>query len=484
MRTALILLLFLAIGAAVGSILPQRPIQPDAVDRWVAGNPGWAGAAEKLGLFDVYGAWWFMTIYGLLLVSLVGCIAPRFRGLLRAARARPRPAGLLEQQPQYTAALAALDAGRSLDLAERFFRARRFRTARSGEVVAAEKGHVREGGSLLFHTAFLVLLLGVSLGKVLGFTGQVAIVEGERFTDTHSAYDWITEGRWFGERHRGFTLEVDEFDVSWWAGGTPREFVSRVRILDGGREVRRARIAVNRALTHRGVRVYQLSWGWAPRIRVAQRGKVLYDGPTVFLPQGGLWRGVVKLPQTEPQQVGLEMFFLPDADTDAAGNPVTRSPQARNPVLLIVPYAGDLNLSVPQSIYALDVRGLSQLGEGEGITLGGTTRSLPNEIEVSFPALPQYTVFQIASNPGAPLLLAAAVLLLVGLIPALYSSRRRVWVRAVSAGGEARMEIAGHALQRKAAFEEEFRAIVRDLDRELGAMLPARAPAVSGGRDG
>jgi hypothetical protein len=55
----------------------------------------------------------------------------------------------------------------------------------------------------------------------LGFTGQVAIVEGERFTDAHVAYDSITEGRFFRERHRGFQVEVESFDVSWYPNGVP-----------------------------------------------------------------------------------------------------------------------------------------------------------------------------------------------------------------------------------------------------------------------
>jgi cytochrome c biogenesis protein ResB len=63
-------------------------------------------------------------------------------------------------------------------------------------------------------------------------------------------------------------------------------------------------------------------------------------------------------------------------------------------------------------------------------------------------------------------MLAAALLILVGLVPALYSSRRRVWVRAVRADGEGTLlQVGGFALQRKAAFEDEFRAIAHELGR-------------------
>jgi cytochrome c biogenesis protein ResB len=59
--------------------------------------------------------------------------------------------------------------------------------------------------------------------------------------------------------------------------------------------------------------------------------------------------------------------------------------------------------------------------------------------------------------------LAAAILVLVGLIPSLYVSRRKVWIRAEAAPGGALLKIGGFSLQRKDSFEEEFDRIVRDI---------------------
>jgi cytochrome c biogenesis protein len=471
MRTALILLLLLAAGAAVGSLFPQRPINPATVDQWITRNPGWAPLAERLGLFDVFGSWWFMTIYGLLLVSLVGCLVPRYRAFVRAVRARPRASSTLSLQPQYRAGTVALSPDAALTGAERVLKGRRFRLARENGTIAGEKGHLREGGSLIFHTAFLVLLLGMSIGKMFGYTGQVAVVEGERFTDTHIDYDAVTEGRFFNEHFKGFQLALDSFDVQWYPNGVPKTFVSAVRVFDHGREVESKRIEVNHPLTYRGVRIYQISWGWAPIITVKQNGRTLYEGPTIFLPRQGVWRGVVKVPETKPLQMGLDMLFFTDAQRDPSGAVFNESPQPLRPVIGFVQYLGDLGLDVPQSVYELDPRGLAA-GKTAVMALGQTA-SLPDGITVSFGGLKQYSVFELASNPGAPILLLAAVLILVGLIPALYSSRRRIWVRAAAHDGVARLEIAGQAMQRKAAFEEEFKALVRELDQDLHRTIGA-----------
>jgi cytochrome c biogenesis protein len=343
----------------------------------------------------------------------------------------------------------------------------RYRLTRSDGTIAGEKGHARELGSIVFHTAFLLLLFGIVVGKGFGFSGQVAVVEGDRFTDTNVAYDSLREGRFFGDRHRGFSVQLNDFDVSFQPNGVPKEFVSKVGIFEDGRPVRDARIRVNEPLVYRGVNLFQLAWGWAPRVTVSQNGKLLADAPVIVLQdrRTGAWRGVVKVPQTKPQQLGLDFYFYNDLGVTDSDVPYNASPLDRRPVLFFQSFRGDLGLDRAQSVYSLDKTSLLQ-GDVGGMPLGGDA-TLPGGIKISFPDLKQYSVFQVASDPGTPFMLAAAILILVGLLPALYSSRRRVWVRAQPDGSGSRVEVAGQAFQRKGAFEEEFKAIVRNLDRDL-----------------
>ena len=263
MRTAIMLLLALGAAASVGSFFPQRAIEPGEAADWVARNPGWARLAESLSLFDVYGSWWFIAIYVLLLVSLVGCLVPRYGAWARALRARPRAEVHAPRGGEHRTGVVGLPPGEVLDAAERVLRRRRFRVARTADAVASEKGHWREGGSLVFHTSFLILLVGVSLATLFGHTGQVAVVEGERFRDTRIEYDSISPGRFFGG-HSGLELELHDFDVDWHPNGVPRYFVSDVTVYRDGAPVADADIYVNSPLTYGAVRFYQISWGWAP----------------------------------------------------------------------------------------------------------------------------------------------------------------------------------------------------------------------------
>ena len=89
MRTALILLFLLALGAIPGSVIPQDNVDALLAAQWRRNHPSLAPVYEKLGLFSVYSSAWFAAIYVLLMISLVGCILPRTRVYLRAATARP-----------------------------------------------------------------------------------------------------------------------------------------------------------------------------------------------------------------------------------------------------------------------------------------------------------------------------------------------------------------------------------------------------------
>ena len=54
MRTALLLLLLLAVAAVPGSIFPQRSADPNGVAQYFKNNPELAQVLDAIQLFDVY----------------------------------------------------------------------------------------------------------------------------------------------------------------------------------------------------------------------------------------------------------------------------------------------------------------------------------------------------------------------------------------------------------------------------------------------
>lgn len=464
MRTALILLLVIAAASVAGSFIPQIPNTPQRVARFFADHPALARVYDALGLFDVFGSWWFTLCYVLILVSLAACLVPRTRGLLRSARQKAQPARELEGLRHYASGIVEGSADEALARARKALRRRWYRVRPGGDGIAAEKGLARDVGSLAFHWAFFLLMIGIVYGKGFGFTGQATIVEGETWTEAHASYDFPPrEGRFFGERHAGFQIRVDAFEVTYRDSGLPEDFVSRVEVLGEGP----ARIRVNEPLEVRGVKLFQSGYGWAPVVEVRKEGVLLASGPLLFVTEDAEdlsrpWQGAVKLPGLEPQ-VGIELELFPDPAAGLVGAPML---EARSPFLAFTAYRGDLQLTAAQSVFSLEKDRLVEWESG-GVGLGDTTE-LPGGLEISFPELREYTQLLVARDPGKLWTFAAAVLILIGLVPAMFSSRRRLWVRAVGSAAGTRLEVGGFALQRKAAFDEEFARLAE-------ALLPGRA---------
>jgi cytochrome c biogenesis protein len=334
---------------------------------------------------------------------------------------------------------------------------------------------------MLFHVSLLVLLVGLAYGKGYGYRGQAAIVEGETWANARVGYDSFSAGRFFGpDRLAPFQLRLDDFSNSFYDNNTPRSFVSHLTALDlDGHELRSQRVAPNRPMTVDGVRIFQSDYGYVPVVRVQDaKGKQLLAPQEVLTlrdPASEWSTGAVKVTRASPQ-VGLELTMftgLRTAPDCPGGAPFCNDPRLVNPVLVVLAYQGDLQADKAQSVFTLDRSRLRLLGDRPLLLLPGQSRKLANGMVVSFTNLKQYSVLTLARDPGVPVVAAAAALLLAGLIPSLYVTRRRVWVRAVPAGPDGtRVELAGLALQGKDAFEAELARQAQQIER--GTLDPAK----------
>ncbi|MDQ4004694.1 MAG: cytochrome c biogenesis protein ResB [Actinomycetota bacterium] len=466
MRTALILLLVVAVASVLGSLVPQIGVDRRAVIDVFVEHPLRARIYQALGLFDVYGSLWFTFIYSLLLVSLASCLVPRTRARWRERARRPQAVRELEGMRHFAEGVFPMAPEPALDRARRVLRRRRFRVTAADPGLAAEKGAARESGSLLFHWSLFLILIGAVYGKGFGFSGQATVVEGETWTEAHASYDGPpVEGRFFSEdMHAGFRMRLERFEAAYHPNGIPRHFISEVSLLDeAGRVAESTSLGVNEPLSHQGVKIYQQGYGWAPVIEVRGGGRVLASGPVVFITRTPNdmrrpWQGVIKLPSLRPQ-VGIQFSLFPDPRAGVTGQPMLH---ALDPFLSYTVWEGDLRLSSAQSVFELDRAGLRRIDSG-GVGIGESAE-LPGGLTVTFTNILRYSQFLVKRDPGTGIMLLAALLIVAGLIPALSSSRRRVWVRAIPEDGAGtRLQVGGFALQRRAAFEEEFREIAGEL---------------------
>jgi cytochrome c biogenesis protein len=486
MSTALGLLFALAIASIIATFVPQEPIIPSTVRDWRSGEDGpgelTARVFDALGFFDVFGSWWFMIITVLLFVSLTGCLVPRWRQFARIARRPPAAGRNLERLTQSRLLVSDLPAAEALDRAETVLARARFRRRRvtgpDGEPqLATERGHWREGGSLVFHTAFYVLLIGIVLGHTFGFVGQINVPEGATFSDTRIGYDLAQPGRFFGlEDHRGFAVHLDDFQVDYFEDFTPSDFVSTITILEQGEAVRTEEVRVNHPVSHAGMKIYQARFGMAPNVVVRAGDTVLFDERVMLSDAGGwIWTGAAKVVIGDPSrpdpppQVALELVFLPDASLNAQGQPFSRSPVPTNPRLVVLLHVGELGLERPVPATQADLTPESVVGEPAILAEGDAAEMAAGALTVEFSELAMWSGFQVSHAPARWLLLLAGGLLLAGLVPSLYSYRRRIWVQAAPADEGSRVVVAGVALHRKSQFGEDFDRIADDVARAIDA---------------
>jgi cytochrome c biogenesis protein len=487
MRTALFLLLLLAVAAVPGSVLPQRGVDANAVTAYLADHPSSGPWLDRLGGFDVYSSPWFSAIYLLLFISLIGCVLPRTRLHVRSLRsAPPRAPSRLDRLPAHGSTTLDVDTGRALESARAVLRRRRYRVVVAGDAVSAERGYLRETGNLLFHVALLVLLVAVAAGHLLGWRGDVIVPVGAPpFSNAVASYDTLDTGPWVDpEKLSPFSVHVDSMSVQFETSqaaqrGAPRDFRAAVTSRDTpDAEPRRGTISVNHPLHVGGAKVFLLGNGYAPVLTVRDsKGDVVYSDATPFLPQDGTYRsvGVVKAPGAQPQQIGLQGIFLPTAQIDADG---MRSvfPDALSPALALTAYVGDLGLSSsrPQSVYTLDVDGMRQLRSADGspyrvLLRPGQTAQLPDGTgSVTFERVQRYAGLSVRHDPASGWALGSSIAAILGLSLSLFVPRRRVFVRvrpdSSGAGGSRTVvDVGGLARGEDGRLDDEVRAVVAAL---------------------
>jgi cytochrome c biogenesis protein len=500
MRTALFLLLLLAVAAVPGSVLPQSGIDPSKVATYRQDHRTLGPWLDRVGAFSVYSSVWFSAIYLLLFVSLVGCLVPRTWQQVAALRQPPprtptRPERLPVSARFEVDGTGDRDASSQADAVAEVLRRKHFRVAvqEEGRAVSAERGRLRELGNLGFHLSLVGLLLSVAAGHLWGWRGDVIVPVGNTTVDAVGAYNTLDLGPWVdAERLPPFSLRVDSMTVKFQTTGgevgAPSEFKATVDVQKGDGAPSRKVLSVNHPLDISGAKVFLLGNGYAPVITVRDStGQVVYSQATPFLPQDGDYRslGVVKATAARPEPLGLTGFFLPTAGLDQDGNATSLFPDLGNPRLILSAYEGDLQLERTPSIYLLDTTKMTPLVTESGgpilvLSPGQTATLKGGKGTVTFDGVVRYAGLSVRHDPGKTGALVFALLAIAGLVLSLSVRRRRVFVRLDPGPGRTVVRIAGLARGEDSGLADEVESVRLAVAERLGAPIGAEAGVPTG----
>ncbi len=293
MRFAISMLVMIAIASIMGTVVKQGAPNNEYVNQF---GPFWFEVFNKLGLYSIYSAWWFILILALLLASTTFCIirnAPKMMKDMRSWRENVREVSLRNfhhktewQAPLSRAALAEQCAARLVH--EGY--AAKIVDKGNGTLVAAKKGAANKFGYIFAHSSIIIILVGGMLDsdipiqfqerffgkspfKGAGLISEIApehrlspgnpTFRGNTFIPEGQSSDVAVIPRAEGSliQPLPFTIELKKFNIEFYSTGMPKLFASEVVVRDpeNGKTFN-ATIEVNKPLIYKGVAVYQSSF--------------------------------------------------------------------------------------------------------------------------------------------------------------------------------------------------------------------------------
>ncbi|MBR9986413.1 MAG: cytochrome c biogenesis protein ResB, partial [Desulfosarcina sp.] len=258
-RLTVTLLLLLAATSIVGTLIPQGGDPADYIRSY--------GEAvyRLLYVFDLtgmYHSWWFRGLILLLTANIVVCTWKRFPAVWRSVATDTLNLSSGRSEQEGTISFAAPGNPEALRTGYEAYFKRRFRRSRTEAVedgfrILGEKGRWTRLAVTAVHLSVVMLLAGALIGSVFGFDGYVNIAEGERV-------DRIQLRNSGAVVPLGFDILCEDFDVSFYETGAPKEYRSRLHILEEGQTVLQKDIIVNDPLRYKGINLFQSSYGSLP----------------------------------------------------------------------------------------------------------------------------------------------------------------------------------------------------------------------------
>jgi len=276
-----------------------------------------------------------------------------------------------------------------------------------------EKGGFSQWGVFITHGSIIVILIGAVIGLTLGLRGFVILGVGE------TKDLMTTESGNHEEKALGFTIKCKDFKASFYQNGAPKDYVSTIEIIEGGKVHLEKDIRVNDPLYYKGMRIYQSGYG--------QKGSFTFrvDGEEVML--------------TEQETFKKGNLIL-------VVNRFEREVHNFGPGVQIVYLEG----GEPKTTWFL-----TNVDRLRSQTIQGVNLRLIDIQEKP------YTSLEVTSDPGVFIVWAGFALILFGLYVTFFTYYRRIFIVNTENGAI----MAGHTLKNKEMFKGEFEKLKESVAR-------------------
>jgi cytochrome c biogenesis protein len=440
LKLTIFLLIGLAAASIIGTVIPQNAPLAEYQKYY---SEATIRIFDTLNFMNMYHSWWFILLLYLLTLNLVACSLKR---LPRDWKIFTEPTLVMDENMEKSMSLVQHlklpgNPEKIRENMESFLR-REFAapvvTDRDGKFwLFAQKDIYSRLGVYVLHFSIIIIFVGAMIGSYFGFKAYVSIEEGSQ---SSVVYKRPPAGRMETPEmlsklavDLGFDVRCDNFTVSYYDNGAPKEYKSILSIIDNGKPVIDKRpVIVNSPLTYKGITFYQSSYSPAgdPVFHLTARDRKSGTEKKITAKQG-------------------EQILLPDGSS-----------------MQVIEYTEDIRPFIPQaSGPAVRVELTPKSGQPQFFLLLKNYPDLDmqrgGDLIFTYDSVDQkwMTGLQVTKDPGVWLVWLGCFMLIVGTFIAFFMSHKRIWVRIEGN----RVSISGASSKNQPAFQQLFDRLVEKL---------------------
>jgi cytochrome c biogenesis protein len=449
--------LSLAVTSIVGTVIPQNE-NPASYFR--AYGEFVYKLFNLLGIFDMYHSWWFQFLILLLTINIFVCSIDRLSAtwkiifvknpLFNLSRFRTLPQKEVFTGKQSPEELSTVYE----EVISGQFGYTRVEETDKGLCIFAEKWRWTRFGVYIVHFSVILLLLGGLIGSFFGFEGFAIIPEYEKI-------DSLRIRNTGQVRALGFEVLCDDFNISFYDNGMPKEYRSSLTIIEHGNPVYKKDIIVNDPLRYKGINIFQSSYGKMPS-GALQKEKIHKKDPpeditlnVVGKESGNAYKlkAVIGKPVDLPEGLGKFVIVEYRKSAEFGGQNIGHAylgiltPKDKDPVNILLP---------------LHFPNFDKMRRGAVvISMAEQETKIFNPGEKSDQRY--YTGLQITKDPGVWVVYTGFIGMIIGIFITFFMSHQRLCIEMVKRGKKSDVIITGTANKNKLAMENRIKKISEKL---------------------
>jgi cytochrome c biogenesis protein len=449
-KTGIFLIIVVGIFSAIGTIILQRPTsEPEDMQR--AYSPETLALLDRIGLTDIFHAWWFLLLLTMFCVCLIFVSVNRWP---TAWKMYSKPVRFAEPPfraglPQ-TVKIPVQDEAAALSVAERVLTRFGFTPERVTEKGAtglySEKQRFSVFAVYIVHLSLLCIFAGYIVDGIVGYRGNIMVPEGQALGQISLRDNKGGESK----KTLPFLIRCDAAGEETYADGSPKKWWSKLTLIENGQEVATKQIVVNDPFVYKGLRIYQSSMGQSstPKTLTFLAAPTNGGEPTpVEVPLNG------KATLADGESLSV-LRWVPDYYVQ--DNEVfKKSDDAENPAVQL----GLTNASgETKKLWIL----YSQANTTKG-------QDAPFDFSIKSATWAKFTGLEVSHQPGQFGVWLGVILIAIGLVIAFYTQHMRVWAMVIQdANGGKLLWVGGTTNKNKDRFQLKFEQIKSALQMELG----------------